>query len=196
MNMVTACPAKIVGRINQSRIQVLRRELESGQRCDLELGCWSGRFAHALSLRTSRWVVGIDRDEAPMHGSKDFTLEDYRRAERFYYLRGPYERVLDVVDTECRWMRGIVSRTFMIMPIPKLFDEELDLWLQCSVPRGELHVRTEDPNIIDRLGAAIPHPWESIPFAPEALNIESGMTMIAESDGKEIHTFGFRLMPA
>ena len=65
-----------------------------------------------------------------------------------------------------------------------------------SIPEGELHVRTEDSDIIERLKVAIPRPWEEIPFTSHAMRIPSLMTGLAVGKGEHIYSIGFKLTPS
>ena len=178
--------------VNEKRLPLFRQHLEQGGKCYLELGCGSGEFSAKLSKKTGNWVLGIDLHEVPMHNFKRFTLGAYERAEKFLYLRNTYAGLLMGWD-QFNWLSESALKTFMIFPDTiRSFEEEVQLWLRCSVPGGELHVRTEKPEVAEGIKGVIPFAWEEIPFAQEASSISSSATLVTLKDHTSLYVFGIK----
>jgi hypothetical protein len=174
---------KIVSLMNQVRLDSFRPHLQRGGRYIVDLGSGDGRFAIQLVAKTRRWVLGIDQTH-PTQDPYPFNFTEYSEATRFVYLAQTYRQLLDgwaAFD----WLRGSVDQVFMIMPYPsRAFGEEVELIQRLLAPRGELHIRTEKPEIFARIKALFPGLLAEIPFAAAAKNISSSMTenMIRKSN--------------
>lgn len=181
--------------VNQERIPELVRALDSGETVDVDLGCGVGEFAATLADRTTRWTIGIDQKPImPFPIFRESWFREYEEAKKFIYLPFQYDVVLKDWQPMFSWLQGKSVRTYMIMPDPKSpCTEEAELWMKMAVPRGELHIRSEQPFMIERVHSAIKRPVDTIPFFRGAADIQSLFMRESINRNDTIFSCGFRL---
>lgn len=178
--------------ITQNRINLLSRFIDKGGKTKIfvDLGCGNGEFACKLSKEkalSNENVVVIGIDEHPW-----ITLDDYRKNEKFICLPYKFKVINGLLDSTYKLLAHSVERTFLIFPIHQnSIIEEIKLWNNISVPGGELHIRTEFPELLVNLTRK-PSTYKRIAFDKEAERILSPFTNIAHDAHLPVIRFGIK----
>lgn len=182
-------------RINLGRAAALRRHVEAGGKCLVDLGCGDGIFSARLAGLQRQWMVGVDVfPEKIFPGEGPFGPDNYRRHERVILFIACYRDLLKEWDRKYSWLSGAADKVFMVMPYPFIGGrEEVELWRRLAAPGGELHVRTENGRVKSGLRRTISFPVAEIPFDRPAAAVDSTYSAGARRRNYEIFSFGLKL---